>query len=61
MKEKASIFSSKHISQIEIFAYKNYLDVLQDKEIKKNSHLYREFRELKEDRKKQLSNSKKPE
>ena len=61
MKEKASIFSPKHISHIEIFAYKNYLDVLQDKEIKKNSHFYRESRELKEDRKKQLSNSKKPE
>lgn len=49
MKDQASIFSAKHISHVEMFAYDNYLDVLQDKEIKKNSHLLREFKELKDD------------
>lgn len=49
MKDQASIFSAKHISHIEMFDYDNYLDVLQDKEIKKNSHLFREFKELKDD------------
>lgn len=61
MKDQASIFPAKHISHIEMFDYDNYLDVLQDKEIKKNSHLFREFKELKDDWKKQLSDSKKPE
>lgn len=62
MKDQVNMLSLKPISPVKIFANENYLDELQDTELKRTIKIFiKELKEFKEDTQQQFSEIKKKE